>query len=79
MKRSIAVKDRMNFSEFFQMVKCRKQFPLYCLWSAAVLGKIPSEVASVEIAGISSLFRILMVGIIVQLADFVTAVNNRDA
>ena len=43
-----------------------------------VFSQLPVEISSVKITGISSLFRIIFIGIIIYLTDFITTVDYRD-
>ena len=62
----------------FQLVKYREEFALNSFRTITVLGEIPSEVSSVEVTGIGSFVRIILVGVIVELCNLITAVNDRN-
>ena len=76
--RYITVEYAVFHTEMFQLVKYREEFALNSFRTITVLGEIPSEVSSVEVTGIGSFVRIILVGVIVELCNLITAVNDRN-
>src|SRR5699024_3298629 len=74
---NVAVEYAVRSTDVLQLIQRREQFALNSLGAMTVPGQIPSEIASVEIAGVCGFVRIILIGIIVQHTDLITAVDRK--
>ena len=77
-ERYLTVEYAVLHTKVFQFIENREEFVLDSSRTMTVFCEIPVEVSSVEVTGISCLVRIIFVGIVVELSDFITTVDDRN-